>query len=509
MAKYCLLFAAALLSFAMTPVPKSLEVSELVEHIRSRKHNAGLAVAVFQADRTLHMSLHGHADVETQRPVAADTLFMIGSTTKAMTATAAGYLVQQGELSWETSVRDLVPSFELMDSEATMHATLRDLLLHRTGLPRHDFAWLSRTWSSSEYLDLLPLLEPSVSFRGKWQYQNLMYMVAGLMAGNAAESSWAEVVSERIFRNLDMNHTRALERLLREEDDVATPHAWNGTQIVKIPARDIDGMGPAGSVYSSIEDMVKWVQFNLRNGEAPNGTSLASEVMAEIHRPQIDMGTVLPFPEFVGNLHYGLGWAVGSYRNNTIIQHNGGIDGFLTNVVFLPERDLGIVVLTNGGDLSPDVVSLSVLDHFLGADPVDWVERFDSLQSEEPFPEVDFPESYEGAEGVFSHPAYGTFSVSEVELEGTKLLNLDLNGGFSFTLNPWLTENSALWQYNHRGFVFNFHFGEDGHVSLIEANLEPTVPLLQFTRVAGNTAPQGTLRRPPIRAFSPLNFDSF
>jgi len=479
-----------------------------VESLRTRKHNAGMAVAVFNSNETSHLSTHGFADIESKRPVTASSLFMIGSTTKAMTATAAGFLVQEGLLSWDDLVKDKLPAFSLRDTNASENATLRDLLLHRTGLPRHDFAWLSRTWTSEQYLTLLPKFEPSAEFRSKWQYQNLMYMTAGMVIGRASNSDWADIVDTKIFKNLGMSQTRSLTSRLQSSDDLALPHAWDGQGLRKIPARNIDGVGPAGSVHSSILDMVKWGQFNLKKGHVLNGVALSKEIIAEIHRPQISTGSGVLFPEFEGERQYALGWAVGKYRGETLIGHGGGIDGYLTSVYFSPAHDVGIIVLTNGGDLTPDIVMMSVLDHVIGAESVDWLQRFDALNPTAPVPgEVEYPASYELAEGDFEHPVYGTFHVQQTINGSKKSLTLDLNGGYTFNISPWLTDDAGVWKSEDANFLFLLNLDEKGAVTSIEANLEPTVQMIKFQRTFVSKSKWSQVQPFLIKTPSPLSFD--
>ena len=481
--KSLLIFLFAFSSFAYSQAPDNQDIRDLVEDLRARKHNAGAAVAVFSGDTVKYLGFHGHADVESQQAVSDDTLFMIGSTTKAMTATAAGYVVQDGMLRWDSRVQSVVPNFQLMDQKATREATLRDLLLHRVGLPRHEFAWLSRTWTSEQFLGILPFLQSSAGFREKWQYQNLMYMVAGLVVGNSAKTSWSDVVTRRIFSNLAMNDSRALLSDVEASDTLAVPHAWNGSDLIKIPARDIDGVGPAGSVHSSLRDMVQWMQFNLNQGQTPQGENLNPSIMAEIHKAQIDTGQNSPFSEFREPLRYGFGWIVSNYRGHKYIEHGGGIDGFLTHVAFLPDLDLGMVVLTNGGSLHPSAVTLSVLDKYMGASEVDWIARMDAqTPTPLPFPEVEFPSSYTSAEGTYSHPGYGTIVAKEIEVSGNKFLNLKLNE-MDLTVNPWKTDEPDLWLYDYQGVVFKLHFSSDGIVELIEARFQDQgIDLIRFEK---------------------------
>ena len=461
------------------------DIDALVESLRHQQANAGVAVAVFSGQEVITTSLHGYRDVETKAPVTEQTLFMIGSTTKAMTATAAGYLVQDGQLAWDDLVRDHLPEFELYDKEAEANATIRDLLLHRTGLPRHDLAWLSREWSNERYLKLLPLLEPSTSFRGKWQYQNLMYMTVGMLVGKVANSSWEQVVGTRLFDNLDMHDSRALRTNIQPDDQVATAHVYDGNELTAIERRNIDGMGPAGSVHSSIRDMIKWGQFNLAKGHVSLGESLDPAILEEIHRPQIVMGLDGVQPEYSEPFRYGLGWMTSAYRGEPTVQHSGGIDGFDTDITLLPNRNLGIVVLTNGGELGSATIRHTVLDHYLGSEKIDWIKRLTPKAADEQSDPAgnELPESYQNVLGTYQHPAYGSLVLSETQREGNLTLEVRLNETIDFMVAPCLVASGEKLAYDRDGFVFDIELDSDLNGVRVVAKLEPTLDPLEFVRI--------------------------
>lgn len=486
----------AQLVFAGAPVND--ELRDIVENIRQQKHNAGLAIAVFSANEITHLSTHGYADVDTKRPVTENSIFMIGSTTKAMTATVAGYLVDEGKLAWDDTVKKWIPAFDLMDKDAATQATLRDLLLHRTGLPRHDLVWYTQPGlNSSELVQRLALLEFSAPFRSKWQYNNLMYMAAGLVAASAGGRSWDELVEEKIFKNLGMTNTRALTSKVTSSDDQAMPHNWDGQALTRIPYHNIDAVGPAGAVHSSILDMVKWAQFNLNKGQVAHGKSLSLAAMNEIHRPQISRGSRSPWPEFESENLYSFAWNTSKYRGATLVGHGGSIDGFTTSVYFIPERDVGVVVLTNGGDLAPDIVALTALDYAIGAERVDWLERSNQPSGpNDKFPtDVTFPDSYEAAEGSFSHPAYGTFTVKQILSGERKVLNLSLNGFVPMNVLPWLSRTPNEWVFDYARIKLTLHLSESGSVDWIAVNVEPTTAPVRFERVHEAMGPRVTNSR--------------
>ncbi len=248
--------------FQIYAQPTNSEITAKINSIREQFHNAGMAVGVFYQGQVVYENGFGYQDHETKKPITPNSLFMIGSTTKAFTATAAGALVQENLLEWDTKVKDLIPEFKLQDEIATHEATLRDLLLHRTGLPRHDLVWYSRDGIPyQEMFKILPHLESSAKFREKWQYQNIMYMVAGLMTARTINSTWEDVVRDKILKPLEMNstyfHTHDVEKL----NNTAMPHQFQlegqAEKFQKIPMRSVDTLAPAGAMHSNIHDIMK------------------------------------------------------------------------------------------------------------------------------------------------------------------------------------------------------------------------------------------------------------
>jgi CubicO group peptidase (beta-lactamase class C family) len=322
----------------------------------------GLSVGVVKGGEVVWLEGFGVRDVATQAPVTPDTLFAIGSASKAFTATALALLVEDGRLSWDAPVRTYVPTFKLKDAAATERMTPRDLVTHRSGLPRHDLVWYAADLPRREIVARLQYLEPSADFRARWQYQNLMFMTAGYLAGEVAGTSWEGLVRSRILAPLGMSASNFSVEDSKKSPDFANPYQEVQDKATLIPFRNIDAVGPAGSINSSARDMTRWLMLQLGGGRVGETRLLSEAGLAELHRPQMAIADAGPDPE-ITNRSYGLGWFVESYRGHVRVQHGGAIDGFTANVTFVPREGMGIVALANlDGSALPEIVARSALD---------------------------------------------------------------------------------------------------------------------------------------------------
>ncbi len=243
-----------------------------------------MAVGVVKDGEVVYAKGFGYRDVENQLPVTSKTLFAIGSSTKAFTAMAVGMLVDDGKLDLDTPLIEYMPDFRLYDDYATLHVTPRDLLCHRTGMPGYDALWILSSRSRDEFYRRLRYLEPNAGFRDVFQYNNLMYMVVGILVGCLGGGSWEEFVAERIFRPLGMKHSNFSVIDSQKADDFPQPYLSLTGEHTKIPFRVLDATGPCGSINSTIEDMTKWVMLHLNNGKAGE-KQLVSEASLSERRP--------------------------------------------------------------------------------------------------------------------------------------------------------------------------------------------------------------------------------
>ncbi|MCB0385606.1 MAG: beta-lactamase family protein, partial [Bdellovibrionales bacterium] len=246
----------------------SPELDNYIESTMKEFNIPGLALAVINERGVMWSKGFGYRDVENQLPIDGDTLFAIGSTTKAMTAAGIGILVDQGLLEFDKPLVNYLTDFQLFDPITTSLITPRDLLGHTSGLPRHDLLWYGAPWSREELYSRLRYLEPSAGFRQKFQYQNLMYMTAGVLIERVTGESWESFTRKEILQPLGM--TRTTLNLTETQIDPNYSKAYSGGRgrpAVSIPMRDISAVGPAGSVHSSVEEMAQWLRLQLQKGE--------------------------------------------------------------------------------------------------------------------------------------------------------------------------------------------------------------------------------------------------
>jgi len=394
----------------------------------------GFAIAVVQDGKVILSAGYGLRDVAKNLPVTQKTLFAIGSATKSFTVTSLGVLVDQGKLDWDKPVRDYLPDFRLWDQFATERMTPRDLVTHRSGLPRHDLMWYSSPFSRQELFDRLRYLEPNKDFRTTFQYQNLMFMTAGYLAGHLAGTTWEELVRKVIFQPLGMTSSNCSITDSQKSPDFSRGYQVVNDIAVDMPFRNIDSIGPAGSINSNLEDMTKYVMMHLAKGKGVVSATNEMQMMT----PQMAIQAPSPDKE-LGDLSYGMGFFVTSYRGHKFVHHGGNIDGFSALVAFLPQDNIGLVILTNqNGSPLPAVVAYNVWDRLLGLDQVDWTSRIKQQRALTKASEQDARQkgyttqrtgthpSHDLGEyaGEYEHPGYGIVKVEY----GNGSLKLDYHG---------------------------------------------------------------------------------
>lgn len=335
----------------------------------------GLALAVIADGEVVHARGYGVRDVRTGAPVDENTLFAVGSTSKAFTSAALGLLVDEGRVSWDDRVIDHIPWFAMYDAYATRELTVRDLLTHRSGLSRGDAVWSRWPHDRQEIIRRIRFLEPTRSFRSAWQYQNLMFLTAGEVVRVTSGQTWDDFVDDRIFTPLGMGRSVTSVTELDRLDNVATPHVHVDGIATPVAHKNIDNVGPAGSIYSSVAQMARWVGVHLAGGIHSGERLFSDSVMAEMHRPQMLIQADAP----ENSLHprdapmnfnaYGLAWWILDYRGRKVVDHGGGIDGMRAHVAFMPVEGLGMVALSNARPNNLIVALMyRVFDHFLSGE---------------------------------------------------------------------------------------------------------------------------------------------
>lgn len=457
----------------------------------------GLALAIVKGGEVVYAKGFGYRDVEKKLPVTADTLFAIGSSTKAFTTLTMATLVDEGKLDWDKPVRTFLPGFQMYSPETTAMITPRDLVTHRSGLPRHDLIWYNNfTNSRKEIVERLRYLEPNEQLRAKWQYNNLMFLTAGYLIESITGKTWEDNVRERIFSPLGMARSNFSVAESQKDPDYALPYKEDDDdKIVLMPFRDITMIGPAGSINSSANEMAKWVQLHLSNGTVGGKKILGPATLADLHAPQMVIGAPSDRPEITPG-SYALAWFVDGYRGHTRVEHGGNIDGFSALVTFLPQDDLGLVILTNkNGTGVPELIARHTIDRFLKLDPIDWTgealakrEKGKEVSKEakakkESVRKTGTKPAHKLAEyaGDYENPGYGPLKVA---VAGDHL-ELTYNG-ITSPLEHWHYEvwsgKEGATDPTFEDLKFQFQGDVNGNVSGVSAQFEPQVKDIVFTK---------------------------
>jgi CubicO group peptidase (beta-lactamase class C family) len=458
----------------------------------------GCAIAIVKDGEVIFSEGFGYRDVKNELKVTPKTLFAIGSCSKAFTATAVGILVDEGKLDWDSPVREFLPTFKMHDLFATERMTPRDLVCHRSGLPRHDAVWYNSPFSRREIFDRIKYLEPSKGFRSYWQYQNIMFMTAGYMVGQITGTTWEGFIQKRIFDPLGMNDSNFSVEDSKKATDFAFPYTLKEEEIKEIPFRNIDNVGPAGSINSSVTDMAKWILFNLNKGKWNDNQIITEANMSQIHGPQMAMPGSIKYEEMLYNI-YAMGWVITPYRGHLLIHHGGGIDGFISWVSFMPRDNMGLLVLTNS-DSSPltQIIGYNVYDRLLALEQIDWSKRFKEERDKAKEAEEKAKKEKEADRktntkpshplkdyiGDYEHPGYGTISI---KLENDKLVGT--YNAMSFPLKHYHydifeAEESETAVSMIKGLKVSFFTNKKGDIHQLSAPFQPDVKDIIFDRIA-------------------------
>ncbi|HZU03699.1 MAG TPA: serine hydrolase [Ktedonobacteraceae bacterium] len=455
----------------------------------------GLAIAIVKDGKIILSQGFGKRNIAQDLEVTPNTLFPIGSCTKAFTTTIMGMLVDEGKLDWDTPVKQYLPTFKMYDPYVTERMTPRDLVTHRSGLPRHDLMWYHSTRSRQELFDRLQYLEPSKDFRSLWQYQNLMYMTAGYLAGEVAGQSWEDLVQKRLFDPLGMTSSNFSVITSRQTPDFALPYGEEKDEVKEKAFYDeFQAIAPAGAIVSNVVDMSKWLLFNLNKGKHGDAQLISEAQLTQIHTPQMVVSDPKKYTE-IFYISYSLGWLVTSYRGHTMIQHGGGIDGFSALTTLLPDDNMGIVVLTNmEGCPVHSIVTFNACERLLGLEATPWHERIKKEVAEMKtaaekskeqsasgrVPETHLSHALDAYTGDFEHPGYGTLSIIRDEEQ--------LKASFNSMVFPLTHYHYDIFEATFERFGLqakvSFSTNTKGDIDSLAIPFEPTVKEIIFKRVA-------------------------
>lgn len=431
------LFLAAALPLLFLPharagEPKPEAVDAVVGDALKTFRVPGAAVVVVRGDQTLILKGYGRRGIGAEAPVTPDTVFPLASCTKQFTTTLLAMLVDDGVIDWDDKVKKLYPAFRLSDPCANELLTLRDLVSHRTGLNGHDLLWYRAPWGIDHTLAQVPKLPLDYPFRGGYRYSSIPFMAAGRIAEKAGKAKWEELVRKRICAPLDMENVYFTTAEIPKDADRALGHRLNKSgKVERMPAYEMREPNPAGSLNLTARALAAWLQFHLSDGVAPSGKRIVSVApLLETRTGQNLMRLGGPakalFPDTV-QLSYAMGWVVNDYRGLKVTGHGGLIDGFRVQITLVPDRQLGVAVLTNLHDTRmPMAVTNSLIDLYCDLKPQDWNAYYRKLVDDEAeakqaalaardkardpnarpsLPMADYAGQYE-------HPAYGAATVA-------------------------------------------------------------------------------------------------
>lgn len=494
MKKILLLLLMFGLSFQMFSQHKNFDLKAFDAYIeKSRKdwNVPGMAVAIVRNDEVILSKGYGIKSIdkpenEKSNKVDEHTLFAIASLSKAFTTASLGILVDNGLLKWDDKVTDYIPNFQIFDAYTTREMTVRDLVTHRSGSATFggDLLWWGNSNSRKEVIEQVRYLKPAYSFRSKYGYQNIMFLTAGEIIPKITGKSWDEFVRDSILVPLKMTETLTSVRQLTT--NYAVPHTeWHKKQIT-IPYRNVDNVGGAAAINSNVSDLSKWMRMWLRKNDE---SIVSKKTKHELWTPQ----TIIPLSSFAMELyptrHFNaaaMGWFTFDYYGKKILQHSGGMDGMISQLVLVPEENLGMVVLSNSINSLPSTLMYKLLDSYLAGIDRDWsaenLKRNNDAgkRAEEAEQKAENERNKESKPtlplsnyaGTYTSKMFGDVNVFE------------LNGNLFVRFSAWQTFNDATlthWQYDTfqieladrtlpKGLV-TFNLDSSGKVSEMKINI--------------------------------------
>lgn len=401
----------------------------------------GFAVAIVEGTKIIYAKGFGYRDYENKIAMDADTLMAIGSSSKSFTSSILGQLRQEDKLSFDDSPIKYVPELRFFNDDLNNNIIIKDLMSHRTGIPRHDFSWyIFPTNNKDDLIKRIQYHEPFTGLRQKWHYNNFMFLAQGVIAERITGQSWEDNIKKRFFEPLEMKRSNVSIDELEKSSNIAIGYELDKDKnIKKMDYYHIAGMSPAGSINSSVNEMSNWLITWLNKGKFKDQQILPESYITEAISSHAVVNASLPddeFPDmFIGN--YGYGWFISSYRGHYRVAHGGNIDGFAANVALFPTDNIGVVVLTNQNRSAiPNLVRNIVADRMLKTEKTDWVKYFNDQKekNEKAKEEKEGKEKEEIEEGTseqassnynsspghklddytgnYSHLGYGQFAVS-------------------------------------------------------------------------------------------------
>ncbi|HEX6179620.1 MAG TPA: serine hydrolase [Chitinophagaceae bacterium] len=496
---------AASIAQSQTTDKRFAGLDTFVNRVLKEWHASGCAVAIIEKNKLVYAKGFGYKDWEKKIPVTENTQFAIGSCSKAFTSSLLGLLVKDGKLDLDKPVKNYLPELQFYNEYLTDNVTPRDMMCHRTGLPRHDLSWFGATTTRDSLLYRVRFLEPSAPLRQTWQYNNFMFLAQGVLAEKLYGKKWEVLVKEKLLDPLGMTHSNFSVTDLQKDPDFTFGYAERKDSVIRIDFMNIDPVGPAGSINSSVKDMANWVMTWINGGKFNGKEILPASYVNQAISSQMVVSGGIPSKEnpdvFLST--YGFGWFLSSYRGHFRVDHGGNINGFSAATTFFPTDSIGIVVLVNqDGSIVPSVVRNTIADRMLGLSYRNWQkfqkdavakskaaaankQNIDSINKKLNTKPSFAKQAYVG---VYENPGYGRMNIT--------LENDTLWLNYNYFVRKWFlrhyhydifesfsieqpVEEQGQSDFNKVRFLMN----NKGEISSFETQMEPAVKEILFTKL--------------------------
>jgi CubicO group peptidase (beta-lactamase class C family) len=447
---------------------------QTIEKILKDWNVPGCGIGIVVKDKLAYAKGFGYRDLERKLPVTSSTLFQIASNTKLFTATAVGFLVEEGKLDWDKPIKKYVPQIEFYNDELNANVTIRDMLSHRTGISRHDAIWYKSDFTRQQLFDRIKYLEPSIPLRQGYLYNNLMFVASGKIIEILSGQTWEDYVRSKLFTPLNMTHSLFMVEDMQKQPDFMSPYYEKRDTSILLPYpfyMKNQALGPAGGIISNIDDLSNWLIAQMNGGKFNKKQVISAGIIKETMQPAIPSSSVPDKYYESLNSIYGMGRGTSSYKGHYRTQHGGAIGGIYSNISFMPADSIGVIVFTNAAHsgLLPGIITNIVYDKLLGLTETPWSDRAltDYLKSKQTDKEsrkkpdtdrvLNTKPSHPLADyaGIYEDPAYGKLEISFK------------NDNLGFTFN---NITMPLYHYHYDRFVspddeidgkWSFTFGLD------------------------------------------------
>jgi CubicO group peptidase (beta-lactamase class C family) len=469
-------------------------IDTAIQRILTEFNAVGVSVAVVEKNTILLTKGFGYKDLENKIAVTPNTLFQIGSCSKAFTTTLLGMLMDEKLIDFNKPVSEYMPELQFKDDYLTRHVTTLDMMTHRTGLPRHDLAWYLRgtTTNRKEVLKAVRYFETSAGLRETWQYNNFMYMAQGALAEKLTGKTWEKLLQERIFTPLSMNGSKysTVDMLKSSDYSMGYSYDTDKKKMDKLDHYHFSGMEPAGSIASNATDMAQWLKTWINTGKY-NGKEMFSPTFYNLAiKPQMAMAGTPDKREMNMFIHgYGLGWMIKTYKGHHQVEHGGNIDGFATTTCFYPTDSIGIFVCVNqNGSAVQGAIRNWISDRLLSVEKTDWVtylkpKKDDKKEEKKEDKQADLGQkkgtnpshNTEDYIGKYKNEGYGTIHIFKKDASLMATFGKDTAKLVHYHYDVFKLVSTKFEDEDATGLKVKFTMNDAGDINGLDSKLEPAI----------------------------------